>query len=94
MPKEDKRVAVGNVCTWWDSATKAIEVGGMFLCPHCEKACNTVESEENFFRGLNDRPKEFCDFVKWSRGKCHKNFEALILAYMRETRKPDPRRAG
>lgn len=87
MPKREG-IAVCSRCTWWDDAENAIDVGGVLLCAKChEPVRGVVESEEKFMRGMGERPKDFCDFVKWTKGKGFPNFQKAADAYRRETGK-------
>lgn len=89
----DKRIAHGIRCTWWDDADKVMTVGGMGgipLCPVCQKPCGYVENEEKWFKGVEQYAaarKNFVEFVKWTRGKCFSNFASAVRAFKAETGK-------
>jgi hypothetical protein len=79
-------VVYGARCVWWDTIDKvAIKANGLPCCPHCGSVLFQVDSEEAWFRNVDEHVKKSGDStyrerLEWQRGKC---FPTMAMATVR-----------
>jgi hypothetical protein len=91
MAFADTRVVYGARCTWWDSIQNIGHTRGpgprLPACPHCGSVLFEMPDEARFMAGVPAYEAAghpgYGDALRWARGKCFQNAEAMQLAYRR-----------